>query len=350
MRPRIAIVAPSTDILGGQSVQADTLCSALRGDGWDVTFIPINPAFPPALRDLRQIRYVRTVLNEFLYVSGLRQLRDVDVVHVFTASYWSFLLVCAPALTAARVLGKRVILNYHSGEADDHLNRHALLLHPFLRMPDQIVVPSTYLQGVFARHGYPSTVVPNAIDLARFHYRERAALRPLLLSNRNLEPHYRVEDAVLAHRRVQQHHPDARLVVAGTGSTEHAVRKLAAPAADSVRFLGRIAPDDMPRLYAENDIFVNASIIDNQPLSVLEAFAAGVPVVSTPTGDLEHLVRDGETGLVVPPRDPDALAAAVESLLADPGRARQMARRAHAEVARHSWSAVKQGWEEVYAS
>ena len=105
----------------------------------------------------------------------------------------------------------------------------------------------------------------------------------------------------------------------------------------------------MPRLYAEADIFLNASVVDNQPVSILEAFASGLPVVSTPTGDIEAMVRYGEAGLIVPPLEPAAMAAAVLDLLEHPERARDMARRAHADTARYTWPAVRAEWAAVYA-
>ena len=116
--------------------------------------MPINPRFPAPLHGVRRYPGVRTLLNEALYVPSLACLRHVDVVHVFSASYWSFLLAPVPAMLAARSFGKRVILNYHSGEADDHLTHWGPLVHPWLRLVDDIVVPSAYLQDVFARHGY----------------------------------------------------------------------------------------------------------------------------------------------------------------------------------------------------
>ncbi len=103
----------------------------------------------------------------------------------------------------------------------------------------------------------------------------------------------------------------------------------------------------MPRLYDAADVFVNASSIDNQPVSLLEAFAAGLPVVSTTPGGIVDMVRDGETGLAVPVADPAAMARAVEALLDDPDRARGLARRARGEVAAYSWSGVRESWMEV---
>lgn len=346
---RIAVVAPSLEILGGQSVQALALVAGLRREGHDVAFVPIDPRPPAGLRWIRRIPYARTLVNEALYVPSLGRLRRADVVHIFSASYWSFLLAPVPAILAARRLGKRTVLHYHSGEADDHLARWGALVHPWLRRVDEIVVPSEYLRTVFARHGYDPRVVPNVVDTTRFRYRARAPLRPRLVSARNLERHYRVDVAIAALALLRVRYPSATLTVAGDGGERARLERLAAAIGGGVRFAGSVTPSRMPELYADADIFVNGSVVDNQPVSVLEAFAAGLPVVSTATGDLAALVRDGETGLVVPPGDPAAVARAVATLVAHPERARGLAERARREVEAYSWPRVRERWVAVYA-
>lgn len=349
LRARVGIVAASLDIVGGQAVQARLLHDHLDADGWNVTFIPVNPRFPRNLAWLRGVRFARTVLNQGFYLPSLARLRQSDVVHVFCASYWSFLLAAAPALLAARSMGKRVILNYHSGEASDHLERWGALVHPWLRLADAIVVPSEFLAQVFARHGYRARVIHNVVDLARFGYRERPSLRPVLLSNRNLEAHYRVDNTLRAFALLKSVYPAAELTVAGHGSQESRLRVLAtALGLEGVRFVGRVAPDAMPRLYDHADVFVNSSVVDNQPLSVLEAFAAGVPVVSTATGGIAAMVRDGETGLIVAPDDPMGMARAIDRLLARPAQAQQIAARAREELRYYTWANARDQWASVY--
>jgi glycosyltransferase involved in cell wall biosynthesis len=353
-RPRIALVAAGREFLGGHDVQARALIAGLQAEGCSVNFIPINPPIPRALRWLRGIRYLRTLLNQALYLPSLAALRQADVAHVFSASYWSFLLAPVPAMLLARSFGKRVVLHYHSGEAEDHLAHWGALVHPWLRLADAIVVPSVYLQQVFARHGYRTRVIGNIVDTSRFRYRERVPLRPRLLSSRNLEPYYRVDITLRAFALLKQRYPDATLTLAGVGSEERRLRELAATlAVDGIRFVGRVEPSRMPELCDEVDIFVNASVLDNQPVSVLEAFAAGLPVVSTATGDIASMVgagvRAGECGLLVPRLDPAAMAAAVETLLENPQRAARMAQCARAEVERHTWPQVRQAWAAVYA-
>jgi glycosyltransferase involved in cell wall biosynthesis len=142
---------------------------------------------------------------------------------------------------------------------------------------------------------------------------------------------------------------DAELTVAGGGSEESNLRMLAQRlGVGGIHFAGRVAPDAMPQLYDRADVFVNSSTIDNQPLSVLEAFATGVPVVTTPTGGIASMVRDGETGSIVAANDPAAMARAVDTLLSHPARARAMAQRAHDELRSYSWRVAREQWARTY--
>src|SRR5207249_2223788 len=221
---------------------------------------------------------------------------------------------------------------------------------PWLRLVDEIVVPSEYLRRIFARHGYRARVIPNTVDTSRFRYRERARLRPRLLSTRNFERHYRVDVTLEAFALLKARFPDATLTVAGHGSQEGELRRLAGSLGTSgIRFLGAVRPPAVPGLYDEADIFVNSSVVDNQPVSVLEAFASGLPAVTTGVGDLPNMVRDGVTGLIVPTWDPLALAEAVAFLLENTDRARLFAHRAKEEVNQHTWAWVKDKWGALYA-
>jgi glycosyltransferase involved in cell wall biosynthesis len=346
---RVAVVAASLDILGGQGVQAQALVQSLREDGVEATLVPINPRFPPGMGWMRRLPYARTALNQLMYVPGLSRLARYDVAHVFSASYASFLLAPVPAMLAARLFGKRVVLHYHSGEALDHLANWGALVHPWLKLADEIVVPSAYLRDVFAKFGYRARVIPNVVDLTVFDYRERRPLRPRLLSTRNLEKYYRVDVIIEAFARFQVINPEATLTIAGYGSEEPRLRAMAAQLTrGGVRFLGKVTPEWMPKLYADSDIYLNASEVDNQPVSILEAFASGLPVISTPTGDIPSMVRHLETGLIVPPEAPGEMARAIAETLDRPERALQMAEQAHTELAKYTWKSVRDQWNAVY--
>ena len=347
---RLAVVAPSLDILGGQGVQAQSLAQALAAEGHHIRFIPINPVFPRGLQGFRRYPYIRTILNETLFLPSLVRARSADVMHIFSASYWSFLMGPVAAILAGRMMRMRLVLNYHSGEAGDHLERWGPLVHPWLRLVDEIVVPSEYLREIFLRHGYSARVIHNVVDTSRFRYRERAPLRPRLLSTRNLESYYRIDITLRAFALLKQQYPEASLTIAGYGSLEGQLRGLAASLGiDGIRFVGRVEHAEIPRLYEEADIFVNSSTLDNQPVSVLEAFAAGLPVVSTGTGDIRNMVRDGESGTLIPREEPAAMAMAIAALLQEPERAVALARRARREIEKYTWARVRNEWAAAYA-
>ena len=348
---RVALVAPTFGILGGHSVQAAAMLKGWEQDrNVDAWLVPINPDLPKLLAPLAQVRYARTLATQACYWPLLvRELRRADVVHVFSASYTGFALSTVPAVLVATALGKPVVLNYHSGEAPDHLARSRFARWLLRDVAAINVVPSRFLQEVFSRFGLRATVVFNSIDLDRFPYRPRAIVSPRVLSTRNFEPLYNVACTLRAFAHIQQQHPDATLTLIGAGSQDTALRALAATLRlRRVTFAGRVAPADMPAFYADAGVYVQTPSIDNMPLSVLEAFASGLPVVSTRVGGVPSILTDGVHGLLADDDDDRGVAAHVVELLANPGRAQTLAEAAHATCRAYEWRAVRDGWLTVY--
>lgn len=348
-RRRVAIVAAGADIIGGHSNQAALLGAALAGDGLDVVQVRINPRLHWSLAWIRRIPVVRTLVNEVLYACGLLRLTRVDVAHVFSASYWSFLLAPVPAMLVARCAGARVVLHYHSGEVADHLDHWGWRVHPWLRLAHEIVCCSEFQQRVFARHGYRTTVIPNLVDPEALPFSARWPIAPTLLSNRHLERPYGVDLVLEAFSWIRADRPEATLVIAGAGSDETRLRQIAARIGmKGIMFLGPVQPDRMAWLLGRHDVLLNGSAVDNQPVSLLEAMAAGTVVVSTPTGGIPEIIDDRRTGVLVE-RDPRAMARAVLALLDAPPAAAAMIRHAHeAVVSRHTWPAIRDRWAAVY--
>ena len=351
-RLRVCVVAPSPDIVGGQAIVAQRLIEHLRRDpALAVEFIPHNPRLPAPLRQLQRIKYVRTIVTSLAYLSILlRRLRGQDVVHVFSASYWSFILAPTPAVLLASVFGKRVILNYRSGEALDHLSKWPRTTMPVLRRADAVVVPSGYLVDVFSRFGLRAEAIANFVDLDRIPYRPRSTLRPAFLANRNFAPHYNVACVLRAFSVIQRAVPDARLMVVGDGEQREQLHRLAAELAlRHTEFMGHVAPEEMEKLYDAADVYLNAPNIDNMPNSIIEAFAAGLPVVTTNAGGIPFVLTDETTGLMVECNDHEGLARAALRLLGEPGLAHRLSTRAREEVlARYTWQAVHPAWRRAY--
>lgn len=348
---RVLIVAPSFGILGGQSVQAARLLERLKEEpSLEVGFLPINPRLPAGLHQLQRIRYVRTVVTSFAYVlSLLARVYKYDVLHVFSASYFSFVLAPSPAILIGKLYRRKILLNYHSGEAEDHLQRWRRSAIPTIRLADSIIVPSEYLVRVFASFGLKATAIYNLIDTSRFRFRERVPLRPVFLSNRNLESHYGVDRVLRAFAIIQVRIPHASLTVAGDGSQRNALKALAQGLnLQHTHFTGQIAPAGIADVYDAADIFLNGSEIDNQPLSILEAFSCGLPVVTTDAGGIPDIVQDGTTGMVVSRGDHVEMANRAITLLESPDLAKRMVERARQECLKYSWEAVRDAWMSAY--
>jgi L-malate glycosyltransferase len=349
---RLLLVAPALRILGGQAVQANYLLQHLsREQNFEVSFVPHNPRLPGPLKLLQSIKYVRTLVTSFVYcLNLLLKVPRHDIVHTFSASYLSFLLAPAPAIIIARLFGKKVILNYRSGEAEDHLRCWPRTAAPIMRLADELIVPSQYLVDVFWKFGLRATAVANIIDPDRFKFKERKPLRPIFLSNRNLYPLYNVACILRAFAKIQQSYPDARLIIAGGGSQRPMLEDLARDLKlQHVEFRGRVSPHKMHELYDEAHIFLNSSNIDNMPGSILESFATGMPVVSTSAGGIRCIVTHEQTGLLVPRNDHDAMAAWAMCLLESPQLASNIARNAYEECASYKWDAVREKWLAAYS-
>ena len=345
---KILIVAPALPIVGGQTVQAARLIARLAGEPEvAVELQPINPRFLPTLQ---KIKYIRTAVTSLKYISDLLvKVPRYDIIHIFSASYSSFMLAPTPAVLVAKLFGKKTILNYRSGEMTDHLTTWRRTAIPTIRLFDAVITPSGYLVDEFAKFGIAADSVFNFVDVDRFKFRNRNPLRPAFLSNRNFESHYNIPCTLRAFAVIQDAIPEASLIVAGDGPERAAIQKLAAELGlKNVEFIGKLQPEDMPRVYDEADVYLNSPSIDNMPNSIIEAFACGLPVVSTDAGGIPYIVENGKTGLLVGVDDHEGLAFEALRLFREDQLAARLISAARDEVQKYTWQNVRGEWLRTY--
>lgn len=348
---RVGLVGPLPPPAGGMANQTRQLAELLRGQGAQVELVQTNAPYSPAW--VAGVPVLRALFRLLPYAARLWAAAGrADVVHVMANSGWSWHLFAAPAIWLAHWRRTPVLVNYRGGEAASFLARSRAAVAFSLKRCQALVVPSGFLQQVFAAVGQRADVVPNIIDTQRF----RPAAQPpagdvRLLVARNLEPIYDNATAIRAFAVVKQRHPGARLTVAGTGPEEAALRALAQSLqlGDSLHFTGRLEREPMAELLRNSHVAINPSLVDNMPNSVLEALASGVPVVSTDVGGVPFIVRDGVSALLVPPADPAAMAAALLRLLEDPALGRSLAAAGLAEARRYTWDRIAPQWTHAYA-
>lgn len=349
--PRVCIVGPLPPPSGGMANQCEQLVRLLRDDGVPVELVRSNPPYRPAW--VGRIPIVRAAFRLLPYLGRLWAAAGrAQVLHVLANSGWAWHLFAWPALVIGRLRGAAVIVNYRGGLADAFLSGAPAHVLRSLRGASLRVTPSVFLQRVFARHGLDAEVIPNVIDLSRFAPAERRAepATPHVIVVRNLEPIYDIPTALRAFVQVRERYAQARMTVAGSGAELGRLRSLALELGlgDAVHFSGRIDHAQIPALYAQAHCAINPSRVDNMPNSVLEAFASGVPVVSTDAGGVPDIVTDGQSGLLVPVGDAPALARAVLRVLDDPALAQRLAQAGLAEAQRYAWPRVRGLWLAAY--
>lgn len=350
--PRVLVVGPLPPPAGGMANQTAQLLRLLRGEGIPAEAVnmqaPYRPAWAGRLRGLRALFRLVPFLFSVWAASG-----RAGVVHVMANSGWSWHLMAAPAIRIARLRGRPVIVNYRGGLAREFLARSARRVLPALRHTT-LVVPSRFLQQVFASHGATAQVIPNVVDLQRFH---PAAVRPTpagphLVVPRALEHIYGNDLALRAVALLKTRHPQLRLSIAGEGphraSLEQLARELAIAA--NVSFVGRITPEEMASLLREADVVVNPVRADNMPNSVLEALACGVPVVSTSVGGIPWLVEHARNAWLVEPESPQALADGISHVLGSAELRAQLVAEGQRLARACSWPVVREQWLRTYQS
>ena len=342
---RVLLVGPLPPPAGGMANQTRQLAELLRGEGASVELVRTNAPYRPAWA--AQLKGLRALFRLLPYLAQLwRGAGRADVVHVMANSGWSWHLFAAPAVWIASLRGVPVVVNYRGGEAGSFLARAAPAVRASMRRAAMLAVPSGFLQQVFVDHGMHARIVPNIIDLGRFHPANpprQAGRAPHLLVARNLEAIYGNDTALRAFALLSEHYPAATLTLAGAGPEADALAALARElgVAERVRFPGRLDRDEMAALYRDADLMLNASRVDNMPNAILEALASGLPVVTTDAGGIPFMVEHRRTAMLAPVDDAPALAAAMRDVLDDASLRTALVSQGLTEVQRYRWSSVR---------
>lgn len=330
--------------------QLRQLRDLLVEDGVRVAVVATNgPAWPSAVE---RVRGLRALLRLFPYARALWSLAaTTHVLHLLANSGWSWHLFAVPAIVIARLRRRPIIINYRGGGAERFLQRQWRVVIPVLRLARAVVVPSSFLYDVFQKYGIESVIIANAVDTRYFFPSSRVpSATGYLLVTRNLEQIYDVETAIRAFAIVRENRPDVHLVIAGDGPQRPHLEALASSLGieSAIHFKGRVSREEVGELLRGARVWLNPSLVDNMPNSLLEAFVTGVAVVSTGAGGIKRILDDEETGLLVPPSDPQVMAAAVLRLLSDEALALRIGENARRAAQKYAWSAISREWLRLY--
>ena len=358
----VARTVPPLD-RGGIQTHVLELCTALVDLGAEVRAYLVKGDYPDDLPfDVEPVPYVplpRLTAGQYVSFSMAagRRLRggDLDVVHGHSMYGWG------AALAGARPL----VLTCHGTQLNEFRATRETTRDPNHRTTDYIsfrmeryaalradlvvAVSEENRRDVVEQYGVPESVmrvVPNGVRPERFHRAEPEG--PVILSVGRLHQRKGIDHLIRALPEVRERVPDARLLVAGRGEREGELRSLVGRLglADAVEFLGFVADEDLPDLYARAMVFAMPSLYEGFGIVMLEAMASHLPVVAFRTGATPEVIEEAVTGFLA---DPRTLGDRLTSVLEDPTWAAEMGRRARERVeAEYTWKRVAERRMEVY--
>lgn len=337
----IFLIGPYPPPYGGMAIQLQMMAENLEKDDFNITIIKANQDIPHLCKNLKGLK---TIINFIFYMWALfKNLPSANVVYILAASNLYFFIIVAPAVLLSKFYKKKVFINYHGGGPQYFFKKFRSFIYYIMRQA-KITVPSGYLKKVIRDYlGLDAFIVPNIAYLGLFHYHERNPLYPYFLCTRHFESMYNIPCVIKAFKIISDAFPNAQLGLVGDGSEREnlvgLVKNLGIT--NKVKFYGKLPYEKLPEIYDKYDIFINSSNIDNFPGSILEAFASGLPVVSTNPGGIPYLIKDGETGLLVNVNDHQALAQKAIYLLKNFSFALSMAKKARAECEKYTWEKVR---------
>ena len=235
------------------------------------------------------------------------QLIIVDVFSTHALIFSGFIMLMSKYLKLPYVPVLR------GGYLPERYKKHPHIFNFLLSDARTIISPSKYLQESFQNNSFSITVIPNYIDLKKYSFKTRKKIKPHLLWVRSIHNIYNPSMAIHVLCKVCKIYPDARLCMVGPVKDSRDLEQLKILISrldlqDNVSFSGQLSKREWAELSENYDIFINTTDYDNTPITLLEAMALGLPIVSTNVGGVPFLINDGVTGILVEPDDSDQMA------------------------------------------
>ncbi len=287
---------------------------------------------------------VLRLLDMVVMVWKHRQSMEYVLIDTYsTQNFWYAVVVG----WLCRIKGVRYIPILHGGNLPNRLEESPKCSKKLFGKAFRNVAPSPYLMEVFTRKGFTNVVqIPNALELNDYVFKHRTEVTPKLLWVRSFAEIYNPFLAIRVLEQLLPNHPSATLCMVGPDKDGSFLtcKEYADKRGLPVIFTGKLSKAAWRELAADYDIFINTTNFDNTPVSVLEAMALGLPVVSTNVGGIPYLVKDREEALLVPPNEVIPFVRAIESLLKNPEHANNLSTAGRKKVVTFDWSMVKEAW------
>lgn len=279
-----------------------------------------------------------------------RKLYDVASIDVYSgpAFFWADW-----SANLLRMLRKPYVLVLRGGGLAEFAQKHPHRVKRLLHSAQRIITPSFFLKRELFNLAADIQYLPNGMDLSGYNYVQRKQAHPKLIWLRALHEIYQPEMAVQVLALLKQEFPDIELLMVGPDKKDGSREKMEQTAAnlgvtDSLNWIGPVPKSEVPRVLNQGDIFLNTTRYESFGVSVMEAAACGLPVVTTNVGELSYLWEDEKEVLLVSPDHPQEMADAVRRILTQPGLAERLSKNARVKSEMFDWSIILHQWEELF--
>ena len=320
---------------GFNKTTIETLGLQLEQVGFTVFYASNKKSFPLRLLDM-----MWSVINYRKQVSYLL----IDTYS--TKAFW-YAFLCSQL---ARFFNIKYIPILHGGDLPNRLKKNPMLCRVLFSNAYKNVAPSGYLKQAFEKEGFKNVIhIPNTIEIEKYEFKLRTELTPNLLWVRAFASIYNPKMAVKVLQQLQEQYPSATLTMVGPdkdGSLQ-TTKDFAKSLGITVNFSGQLTKEEWWELASKHDIFINTTHFDNTPVSVMEAMALGLPVISTNVGGIPFLLTNEQNALLVPDNDITAMTNAVLDLLENKPKNNLLITNARTFIEQMDWKLVKQSWVSI---
>lgn len=337
MKRRVLLVGNFGPAAGGVVTVVEELSNELTRAGWSVICTSRRSSKLGRLIDM-----IGTIW---------RRRHEYDVAHVDVYAGYAYLWAEAACRMLRRVR-RPYTITLHSGSMPQLGESHPTLLAQMLLGAEAVTTPSRYLYDNMKKYRADLTILPNPLHLANYSFRERHAFARRIIWIRSIAATYNPILVPRVGALLAKDFSDLRITMVGPTENANLLEELKRSIADlgvrdRVSVHGAILKQEIGSWLDWGDIFLNTSNSDNTPVTILEAMAAGLCIVSTDVEGIPYLLDHGNDALLVPRDDPDQMAVAVRKLLTDPALANRLSRNARRKAEQFDWSIILPQWESL---
>ena len=340
-KSKISIFSPFPPQRGGMATLAECLAIAYEKNGHKVLRKKLNSGF--------KVLFILPIL----YFQFLLVIIKSDLIHIISSSGNSLWLKDLPAIIIAKFLKKKVVLNFVGGRAIENFELWGLHKKLPFYLADIVVVPSNVLKNKIIKENKKIKIIkiPHMVDIKKF-FKNRKKIQlnpPILLVAKSIESYSGHELLLEIFVTIKLKIKNAELWIAGTGNKESFLRKKVEKLSlKGVRFLGNIDHHEMPKIMEKSTILVHATKYESFGIALVEAMAAGLPVISFNIGGIPEVVINNKTGYLIPYGDKKIFSEKILTILNNKNKFKKMSSVAEKESKKFLPISIYKLWSELY--